>query len=498
MEGKLSLRMVGIVAGAAAVCAFLFGLIISTGIPALVNKTEASPNPGTSTPIPLVNEEGESPFVIVAEKVSPAVVNISAEHKVSAEAPDMQWDFGGPFDDFFRDFFKNFPRNGGRSQTLGSGFIISEDGYIITNFHVIKDATDIIVKLIDKREFKSDEVKVVGSDARTDLALLKIVTKDKLPSLLLGNSDLIRVGDWVIAFGNPFHLEGTVTVGVISAKGRSNITLPEGPDFQSFLQTDAAINPGNSGGPLVNIHGEVVGINSAITSPSGGNVGIGFAIPINMAKTVIDELRDKGKVTRGYLGIYLQDITEDLKEGMGLSTLSGVLVSEVMNNTPASRAGLKNGDVILEIDGKKVEDVQSFRITIASLPVGKTISLKVFRDGKEKNVQVTVGEVPAEQNASVEEEKGSSLGLTVVNVNDQRADRYELDVDAGAVVITVQTGSAAEKAGIAAGDVIVGIGKSEIKNVDDYKKAVAGLTKGKPVIFQIQRNERKVYVAVTP
>jgi serine protease Do len=498
MEGKLSLRMVGIVAGAAAVFAFLFGLIISTGIPAFVNKTEASPSPGISTPIPLVNEAGESPFVAVAEQVSPAVVNISAEHKVSAETPDMQWGFGGPFDDLFRDFFKNFPRNEGRSQTLGSGFIISDDGYIITNFHVIKDASNIIVKLVDKREFKGDEVKVIGSDARTDLALLKISTKDKLHALLLGDSDKIKVGDWVIAFGNPFNLEGTVTVGVISAKGRSNITLPEGPDFQSFLQTDAAINPGNSGGPLVDIHGEVVGINSAITSPSGGNVGIGFAIPINLAKTVIDELRDKGKVTRGYIGIYLQDITDDIKEGMGLSSLSGVLVSEVMENTPASRAGLKNGDVILEIDGKKVEDVQSFRITIASLPVGKTVSLKVFRDGKEKNVQVTVGEMPAEQNASVEEEKESGLGLTVVNVNDPRADQFQLDVTIGVIVITVQPGSAAEKAGIAAGDVIMGIGKSAIKSVVDYKKAVAGLAKGKPVIFQLQRNQRKVYVALTP
>lgn len=497
MEHKLPLRTVGIIAGAAAVFAFLFGLIISVSIPALVNKTEASPD--KTTPIPLVNEQGESPFARVAELVSPAVVNISAERQAKTEGSDFEWEFRGPFEDFFRDFFKNFPKFEGKSQTLGSGFIISEDGYLVTNYHVIKGASNIVVKLIDKQEYQGDDIKVIGTDPRTDVALLKIKNKGKLSYLKFGDSDKIKVGDWAIAIGNPFHLEGTVTVGVISAKGRSNIPLPEGPDFQSFLQTDAAINPGNSGGPLVNIHAEVIGINTAITSPSGGgNIGIGFAIPINLAKTVIDELKNKGKVTRGYLGVYLQDITEDIKEGLGLATLAGVLISEVVDNTPAQKSGLKNGDVVIEFDGTEVRDVQSFRIKVAATPVGKTVKMKILRDGKEKEINVKLGELPEEKTAEVLEEKESELGLKVVEITDPMARQFDLPVKSGVVVVEVAPGSPAEDAGITSGDVIVVIGKMEIKNLRDYHNAVKNLKKGKPVVFQIQREQRRRYVAVTP
>lgn len=361
MDSRISLKMVGVIAGAAAVFAFLFGLIISSSLPGTGFRKEAV---AQTTPLTLAGDFGDSPFVKVVEIVSPAVVNISAE-KVVNRSPGFGWEFGSPFDDFFRDFFPRMPDTQQRSQTLGSGFIISEDGYIITNYHVVRDAQDIVVKLTSKQEFKNGAVKVVGYDSRTDIALLKVQSKDPLPIVKLGDSDKMRVGDWAIAVGNPFHLEGTVTVGVISAKGRSNIPLPEGPDFQHFLQTDAAINPGNSGGPLVNIRGEVIGINSAITSPSGGNVGIGFAIPINLARTIIEELRTKGKVTRGYLGVYLQEVTEDLKSALDLPSLEGVLVSEVMANTPADKAGLKNGDVIVEFNGEKVTDVQTFRLMVA-------------------------------------------------------------------------------------------------------------------------------------
>lgn len=496
MEGKFSLRTVGIIAGAAAVFAFLFGLIISVSIPALVNRTEASPD--KTLPIPLVSEEGESPFAKVSELVSPAVVNISAEKKVKTSVPNFEWEFRGPFDDFFRDFFKNFPKFEGKSQTLGSGFIISEDGYLVTNYHVIKDASEIVVKLTNKKEYKGDEVKIIGTDQRTDVALLKIQRKNKFPYLKFGDSDKIRVGDWAIAVGNPFNLEGTVTVGVISAKGRSNIPLAEGPDFQSFLQTDAAINPGNSGGPLVDIHGEVIGINTAITSTTGGNIGIGFAIPINLAKTVIEELKNKGKITRGYLGVYLQDVTEDIKQGLGLPSLEGVLISEVIGNTPASRAGLESGDVVLEFDGKKTVDVQSFRIQVAATPVGKTIKMKIFRDGKEKELNVTIGKLPEEQTTIGEKEKESELGLSVVDLNNPQARQFEIEVKKGVVVIDVSPNSPAEDAGIAVGDVIVAIGKQEIKDLTDYRRTTANLKKGKPVIFQIQRGERKRYVALTP
>jgi serine protease Do len=497
MQGNITLRTAGIIAGVAAVSAFLFGIIITASLPAIANRSEASIE--QAGPVPLVTETGESPFVKVAEVVTPTVVNISAEKKVARNVPGFEWYFEGPFEEFFRDFFRNFPRYEGKTQTLGSGFIISEDGYIVTNFHVISGASDIVVKMVDKREFKGDEVKIVGTDQRTDIALLKIEPKQKLPYLQFGDSDKVRVGDWSIAFGNPFHLEGTVTVGVISAKGRANIPLPEGPDFQSFLQTDAAINPGNSGGPLVNIRGEVIGINTAITSPSGGNVGIGFAIPANLAGRVIDELRTKGKVTRGYLGVYLQDITADLKEGLGLPSLEGVLISDVVKGTPADKSGLKSGDVVIEFNGEKVTDMQSFRLRVASTPIGETIKMKVLREGKEKVFNVTLTEFPEELGAvTPETEEGVELGLRVIGWNDPRAEQFNLDIRSGVIVVDVLPGTPAADANIAAGDVILSIGKQTIENLKDYNNALSKLEAGKPVIFQIQRGERKRYVAVTP
>jgi serine protease Do len=494
---NISLRNAGIVAGAAAIFAFLFGIIITASIPNLANRSEASSS--DSLPLPLVTEQGTSPFTMVVEHVTPAVVNISAERMVSGTVPGFDWRFEGPFDDFFKDFFKGMPRAEQRAQTLGSGFLISEDGYLVTNYHVIKGASDIVVKLTSKKEYKGDDIKIIGTDQRTDIALLKIDSHEKLPYLKFGDSDAVKVGDWAIAFGNPFHLEGTVTVGVISAKGRTGIALPEGPDFQSFLQTDAAINPGNSGGPLVDISGRVIGINSAITSPSGGNVGIGFAIPANLATQVIEELKTEGKVTRGYLGIYLQDITTDLKEAMNLPSLEGVLVSDVIDGTPASRAGMKAGDVILEFDGKKVVDMASFRILVASTEVGKQVKLKVYRDGNEKQLKVTIGEMPETASAAQEApEQEYELGLRVVNVNDPSAQRFEPQAASGAVIIDIKSGSAADKAGFNVGDVIIGIGNKSISNVDQYRNAVKNLKPGKPVIFHVQRGERKLYIAVTP
>jgi serine protease Do len=497
MDKKLSLRTVGIIAGAAAVFAFLFGLIISSGFPALVNRVEASPD--KTAPIPLVTEAGESPFTQVADLVTPAVVNISAERKVTSDVPGFGWNFGGPFDDWFRQFFQDKPRPEGRAQTLGSGFIVTEDGYVVTNNHVVKEATNIVIKLTNNKEYKGDQVKVVGTDPKTDLALLKIQGHDKFPFLKFGDSDKIRVGDWAIAVGDPFNLEGTLTVGVISAKGRSGIPLPEGPSFQNFLQTDAAINPGNSGGPLVNIRGEVIGINSAITTTSGGNVGIGFAIPVNMAKTVIDELKTKGKVTRGYLGVYLQEITAELKDGLKLPTREGVLVSDVSDGTPASRAGLKSGDVITEFDGNKVKDVESFRFMVAATAVGKTVNIKVIRDGKEKAMTVKIGELPEEAVATNDvETQQSELGIKVVAIGDPGAGVFNVRAKTGVVVIGVNPGSPAADAGITPGDVITTIGRREIKNLNDYRQALAEIKKGQTVVFQVQQQERKRYIAITP
>ena len=497
MHKNISLRNAGIIAGAAAVFAFLFGIIITASLPSLANRGEASNEQNDA--LPLVTAGGESPFTMVVERVTPAVANISAERTVSGSFPGFEWRFEGPWDELFRDFFRGTPRPEQRTQTLGSGFFISEDGYLVTNYHVIRNASDIIVKLTNKQEFKGDEVEIVGTDARTDIALLKIDNGEKLPHLKFGNSDEVRVGDWAIAFGNPFHLEGTVTVGVISAKGRAGIVLPEGPDFQSFLQTDAAINPGNSGGPLVNIHGDVIGINTAITSPSGGNVGIGFAIPASLAKSVIEELKSEGKVTRGYLGVYLQEITEDLKDAMDLPSLDGVLISEVVDNTPASRAGIKAGDVVLVFDGKNVKDMASFRIMVASTEVGKKVNIKVYRDGKEKDIKLTIGEMPETASATEETpEKEYELGLRVVDVNDPLAQRFDPKAVIGVVIVEIRSGTPADKAGFNVGDVIMAIGNTRTSNVGEYRDAIKDLRAGKPVIFHVQRGERKLYIAVTP
>lgn len=497
---KIPLLTVGIIAGAAAIFAFLFGIILTSSLPVIANRGEAS-NDHYELPVPLVNDTGDSPFTKIAEMVSPSVVNISAKRTVTMDVPGFEWYFEGPFDDFFKDFFRDYPKQERKTQTLGSGFLLSENGYIVTNYHVVKgaSATDIEIKLTNKKEFKGDKVKIIGTDRRTDIALLKIESDEKLPYLKFGDSDIVKVGDWAIAVGNPFHLEGTVTVGVISAKGRTNIPLPEGPDFQSFLQTDAAINPGNSGGPLVNIRGEVVGINTAITTPTGGNVGIGFAIPANLARHIIDELIKEGKVTRGYLGVYLQEITEDLKEALNLPSLEGVLISDVVDNTPASKAGLQSGDVVIEFDGKKVEDLQAFRINVAATAVGKKVSMKILRDGKVRVFKVTLEEYPEQvSDAGVENDKKHMLGLTVINVTDAQAQRFNLEATTGVVVIDVKPDSPTSDAGIAVGDVILSIDKKNIDDIKTYQKTIAKLKEGKPVIFQIQRKERKLYVAVTP
>jgi len=466
------------------------------------------------------NEGGEyeSPFVKVAEHVMPAVVNISTERIVKLKGEPFPFQFEGPFDEFFKKFFeepfKKAPREY-HSRSLGSGFIFKRDGdkyYILTNYHVIKDADKIVIKLSDKTEIRGKKVKIVGKDKSTDIAVLMIKTDKDLPVLKLGDSDKIKVGDWAIAVGNPFGLDRTVTVGVISAKGRSGIFLPEGPIYENFIQTDAAINPGNSGGPLVNLKGEVIGINTAITSPSGGFVGIGFAIPVNTAKYVSEQLLEKGRVVRGYLGVYPQELTADLAKAYGLEKPEGVLIRQVKEGSPADKAGLKEGDVIIKFNGKPVKDLESFRLMVAKTPPGTVVDVVVIReDGVEKTIRVKLGEYPEEQTAAkggkeeeeksyAEEGKASWAGMKVMDLKSKEAKIYYKGKEKeGVVIYEIEMGSPAEDAGLKKGDVIKKIGGIEIKGIKDFEKAARKFKDSeKPVLLKIIRDGFPYYLAIEP
>ena len=452
----------------------------------------------------MVLTNGHSPFVYVAQKVKPAVVNISAE-SVTEDRFHSFMD-----DDFFRRFFGLPPGQEGQprkrvSENLGSGFIISKDGYILSNNHVVKDAEKVTVTLSTENKYKA---KVVGTDSETDLALLKIDVNYDLPVVELGNSDSILVGDWVMAVGNPFPnlgLDRTVTVGVVSAKGRKGLVFGgDVPSYQNYIQTDASINPGNSGGPLVDLHGDAIGINSAIASPSGGNVGIGFAIPINLAENIVDQLKSTGTVSRGYLGILPQDITHELKEAQNLKSTEGILVAQVDKDTPAEKAGLKVGDVIVGFNGTKVHDSQQFRFLVADAGPGAKADLDVIRDGKERQIDVKLGnrsELLAQNDTtSTGEQKDQNwLGLQVETPSSMNADQYGIDVIPGALIVSVDPGSPADDAGLSRGDVILKIGNKEIKDAGDFYDASKEYKDStKPISFYIKRGNANVFVAVTP
>ena len=487
------------------------GMIIGSGI-SIPDKLRAehqteqvsSPEVGAGQN-DMMTTNGHSPFVYVAERVKPAVVNISAE-SVTEDKFHSFMD-----DDFFRRFFGLPPGQEGQqprkrvSESLGSGFIISKDGYILTNNHVVKDAEKITVTLSDEHKYKAD---VVGADSETDLALLKINADYELPVVGLGNSDSILVGDWVMAVGNPFPnlgLDRTVTVGVVSAKGRKGLVFGgDVPSYQNYIQTDASINPGNSGGPLVDLNSNAIGINSAIASPSGGNVGIGFAIPINLAKNIVEQLKATGTVSRGYLGILPQDITQDLKEAQNLKSTEGILVAQVDKDTPAEKAGLKVGDVIVGFDGTKVRDAQQFRFLVADAGPDKSATLNVIRDGKEKEIDVKLGnrsELMAQNDnkAAGEEKTQNWLGLEVETPSSVNAERFGIDVIPGALIVSVDPGSPADDAGLSRGDVILKIGDKEIKDAGDFYDASKQYKdSSKPISFYIKRGNANVFVAVTP
>ena len=438
-------------------------------------------------------------FRSVAKKVSPAVVFIKAEKEVSTVGPGQFYSpFGSPFDDeFFRHFFGAPPQFEGQRQTpkkrqeagQGSGFLISPDGYIMTNNHVAGEADKVSVQLLDGREYPA---KIIGNDPGSDLAVIKIDETD-LPFLRLGDSEKLEVGDWVLAVGNPFGLSHTLTAGVVSAKGRSGIGLN---DYEDFIQTDAAINPGNSGGPLVNLDGEVVGINTAIFSRSGGYMGIGFAIPVNMAKQIKSQLIEDGEVKRGRLGVYIQDLTKDLADSFGLDEVEGILVTQVIEASPAQDAGLKQGDVILQIDGEKVDKVANFRNRIALTAPDTNIRLTIWRDGERREIKVKIGKLNTTDSAHTGKSSDlPKLGLSLQSLTPELAQRFGYEDQHGVLVASVESGSLAERAGISRGSLILEVNRKKVTTV---KQAMTLLQENRQntILLLVRQGDGTRYIAI--
>ncbi len=437
-------------------------------------------------------------FVAAAKAVRPAVVHITVEHEVKVHglAPNDPSDLFN--DEFFRRFFgpqmqpRVRPRNRPREQVRrgqGSGVIVDRAGYILTNNHVVGSADKITVKLSDKREF---EAKLVGKDERSDVAVIKIDAKN-LPVAATGDSDGLEVGEWVLAIGNPFGLDQTVTAGVVSAKGRAQVVDIQ---YQDFIQTDAAINPGNSGGPLVDLHGRVVGINTAIFSRSGGYMGIGFAIPINMAREIMKNLVDHGKVIRGWLGVGIQDIDDDMSKALGLPAPRGAMVTEVVKGSPAAKAGIEERDVIVSLGGKKIANANALSNRVGLTKVGEKVDLELYRKGKRKKVTVTVAErtVDAARSGS-SGGKLEKLGLTVDALSAENRREHGLDAKIeGVLVIEVKPGGPAATAGVQPGMVIQQVGDTEVHEVADLKKALA--KGGKRVLVKVIVRGRPLFLAL--
>jgi serine protease Do len=461
-------------------------VLLTGGLPSVLAQSEAD--------LALLDRTSKA-FSSVVKKAGPAVVHVAVEKPGKGLGQFPSDLFSDPFfERFFGPQFRH-PRlpdkKKFRQQAAGSGFIISSDGYILTNNHVIDEAEKITVRLADRREFTA---KVIGADPQSDVAILKI-DGTNLPVLPLGNSDALEVGEWVIAIGSPFELNQTVTVGVVSAKGRNRMGIT---DYENFIQTDAAINPGNSGGPLLNIHGEAVGMNTAIFSRSGGYMGIGFAIPINMAKSIEQQLRQGGKVTRGWLGILIQDVNEDLAKSFG-GKAGGALISEVTEDSPAMKSGLLQGDIITEIDGVPVTDVPDLRNKIAMTPPGTSLTLRILRDGKEKDIKTTVGEQPADM-AEIAKKMNSStlgdLGLTLQDLTDEVAAQFGYKKDQGVLIADVEEDSPAARVGLQAGQLIEEVNRNRVRSLKELEQVIKTSAGGKQVLLRVRIGDRSQYVVL--
>ena len=461
-------------------------------------------NPVLAQSNPKAAKELSNAFSTAAKEAMPAVVSIKVEKTIEANplfgTPNGYNDPYGPFgDDLLRQFFgdrmpqqQQTPRKYSE-QGQGSGFIISSDGYILTNNHVVGDVDKITVELQDGRTFEN--AKLIGTDPDSEVALIKI-DGNNFPVLPMGNSDNIEIGDWVIAIGNPFGLNETVTVGVISAVGRSNVHIAA---YEDFIQTDAAINPGNSGGPLINLDGKVIGINTAIFSESGGYMGIGFAIPVNMARSIEKQLKENGRVTRGYLGIYGQDITPDMAQLLNIKNSQGVIVASVEKGSPADKAGLKSHDVLLEMNGEKIESYDSFRNAVAVLKPGSNLRLSVLRNGDIRDINITLGTRPTEvaqnnQNNNQNTTQGL-MGIQVQNVTKELSEQFGYIIGEGVVITSVTPGSPAANAGLQPGDLIESVNRNVVTSVDDFEASLKKAT-GNKILLLIKRGEFSQFIIV--
>jgi len=450
-----------------------------------------------------LKETGKA-FAHVTKEVSPAVVYIKVEKRAPANSHAVQGqDWPQPFNDhWLKDFFGDrwpghefkapeMPRGRDYSFGQGSGFIISDEGHILTNNHVVSGASKLTITLADGREFAGE---IVGTDSRSDVAVVKIDAKD-LPTLHMGNSDDVEVGEWVLAIGSPFGLPGTVTSGIVSAKGRSSVGIT---DYENFIQTDAAINPGNSGGPLVNLQGQVIGINTAILSRSGANNGIGFAIPINMARRICDQLIADGSVTRGYLGIMLQKLTHELAASFDLDKPHGVLIGDVTKDSPAYVAGLNSGDVVIEFDGKNVKDMGPFRNLVAATRPGSKVRIVVIRDGERKSFAMTLGRLPgAHGDESPAADSVESLGFRVNPLSDELRDHRDWNDLSGVVISHVEAGSRAALAGLQPGMLIEQVNRHEVQGMEEFRSLIDEAKETESLLLRVRQGEFSRFIVLS-
>lgn len=492
---------IGLIAGGFLVAGVLLGVLLTARYGMVTTVESASP---AAVGVPLADAETPKSFASVVKAVMPAVVNISTTRVVKTPQGPEGAPFGGD-EEFFRrffgdEFFRRFhaPRNR-RENSLGSGVIVSNDGYIITNNHVIAKADEIKVLLSDKREFIG---KVVGTDPKSDIAVIKINGKD-LPTLRWGDSDKLDIGEYVLAIGNPFGLNQTVTLGIVSAVGRANVGIA---DYEDFIQTDAAINPGNSGGALVNSRGELVGINTAIFSRSGGYMGIGFAVPSNMTRSVMDSLVKEGKVVRGWLGVSIQEVNADIAKQFGIKESRGALVAEVMPDSPAAKAGFKSYDVITRFNGKEIDSPAILRNAVAQTPVGTKVKVEIIRDKEKKTLEVKIAEQPKEMIAAdgdgdVAGDKTDTAlaGLQVRSITADVARQLDLPAGTNGVVVSdVDPDSAAAAGGVVPGDVILEINRERVRSIGDFQRINNKLGKTDGALLRINRRGSKLVILIKP